>query len=163
MQMSISFAPQYITGMTGQHLGLQWFAFLRWGGWQFEVTWQQEVFVAVLALKKPGAGQTKWHYLFGRRTGPCGGIFPEEDAHPDKDVGMLFYWTCHRVSFSVRVRIARGRQETEFNFVLPPMVSHPCQFTVQMWIKYSLPFFPIWRRPYVWQERTKKATVLGTC
>lgn len=79
----MSFAPQYIRGMTGQHLGLQWFAFLRWAGWQFEVTWQQEMFVTVLALKKLGTGQAMWHLLLGWWTDPFEGLFLKENAHPN--------------------------------------------------------------------------------
>lgn len=78
----MSFAPRYIRGTTGQHFGLQWFAFLSWAGWQFEVTWQQETFVAILALKKLGTGQAVWHLLLGQQTDLFGGIFPEKDAHP---------------------------------------------------------------------------------
>lgn len=160
----MSFAPQYIRGMTGQHLGLQWFAFLSWAGWQFEVTWQQEMFVAVLALKKRGTGQAMWHLLLGRWTDPFRGIFQKRlpILTPEKDARKLFYWTCHRVSLlSVRVRIVRGRRETEFYFVLPPTASHPHRFTVQMWVQHSLPSFPNWCRPLVQQGYAKKPLSQG--
>lgn len=81
--MSVSFAPQYIRGMTGQHLGLQWFAFPSWAGWQFEVIWQQAMFGAKLALKKSGTGQKMWHLLSGPTDRLIQGIFLEEDAYPN--------------------------------------------------------------------------------
>ena len=100
--------------MTGQHFGLQWSAFLSGAGWQFEVTWQEEVFVAILALKKQGTAQAMWHLLLGRWTDPFEGIFPEEVAHPNTwkrcreafllDLSQGFVFVCESEDSEKRTR-----------------------------------------------------------